>query len=103
MVFCKERVTALVVVAVTTLKRAYGFAAPLPTLPSASTVKMDEVAEPEALVEDAILKRRCCEPYAPCRESLAYAVVVPIERDLLVLFHSNVVASALNAPAPLEN
>ena len=57
---------------------------PIPTLPLARIVKSEVVAEPLLLVDEAMSKRRCCEANAPCRESLAYAVVVPIASALLV-------------------
>ena len=72
------------------------------TLPSEFTRKTLVVADPLALVEDAISKSACWLPYAPCSVSFAYAVEVPIASALLVLSKKKRVLSPAKA-VPFAN
>jgi hypothetical protein len=75
----------------------------MPTYPFAKTVRIEEVALPDALVVDAMSKSLPCEPYVPWSESLAKGVPVPTERFLFVLSKKNFVASEVKPEAPFEN
>jgi hypothetical protein len=61
-----------------------------------------EVAEPDALVEEATSRRYCCDPYAPWSVSFANAVEVPSARLLVVLSKKKRVLSPAKA-VPLAN
>ena len=59
-----------------TVKSEPGVEDPMPTFPFARTLKRDEVANPAEVV-DAMSKSAVDEPYVPCIESFANALVVP--------------------------